>query len=55
MTAAFKDRPLANWLREHNPSESEYANAVDNFLRSCAGYCVATFVISVTLACLYNY
>jgi len=46
-TAAFKDWPLAKWLHSENPTESLYARAVDNFIRSCAGYCVATYVLGV--------
>jgi len=45
--ACFKEEPLANWLREHNPSEAQYERAVDNFIRSCAGYCVATCVLGI--------
>eukprot|EP01105_Mastigella_eilhardi_P019618 TRINITY_DN462_c4_g1_i2.p1 TRINITY_DN462_c4_g1~~TRINITY_DN462_c4_g1_i2.p1 ORF type:complete len:1707 (+),score=401.01 TRINITY_DN462_c4_g1_i2:109-5229(+) len=47
LTAAFKERPLANWLREHNPSDAAYSSAVENFIHSCAGYCVATYVLGV--------
>lgn len=36
-----------NWLREHNPSEEDYKLAVDKFMRSCAGYCVATCVLGI--------
>jgi len=46
-TAAFRTDPLANWLREANPSESQYTKAVDNFILSCAGYCVATYVLGI--------
>jgi phosphatidylinositol kinase/protein kinase (PI-3 family) len=46
-TAAFREEPLANWLREHNPTEEAYAAAVDQFILSCAGYCVATYVLGI--------
>eukprot|EP01133_Synstelium_polycarpum_P010564 gene10564-12289_t len=46
-TAAFKLDPLANWLLQHNKSEQEYAKAVDTFILSCAGYCVATYVLGI--------
>lgn len=36
-TAAFREDPLANWLREHNKSDYQYSKAVDNFVLSCAG------------------
>lgn len=45
--ACFKEEPLANWLRDNNPKDEEYVTAVDNFTRSCAGYCVATCVLGI--------
>lgn len=44
---SFKDEPLARWLLKHNPVEKEYGEAVNNFVASCAGYCVATYVIGI--------
>jgi len=46
-TAAFKQDPLANWLLQHNKTEPEYNKAVDTFILSCAGYCVATYVLGI--------
>ncbi|EGG14122.1 phosphatidylinositol-4,5-diphosphate 3-kinase [Cavenderia fasciculata] len=46
-TAAFKLDPLANWLHEHNKTDAEYQKAVDTFILSCAGYCVATYVLGI--------
>ena len=46
-TGSFKDEPLARWLLKHNPIEKEYGEAVNNFISSCAGYCVATYVIGI--------
>lgn len=31
LTGSFKDRPIAEWLAKHNPSELEYGRAVENF------------------------
>jgi hypothetical protein len=31
----------------HNASEEERKAAINNFVRSCAGYCVATFVLGL--------
>ncbi|XP_048878398.1 phosphatidylinositol 4-phosphate 3-kinase C2 domain-containing subunit beta isoform X2 [Brienomyrus brachyistius] len=47
VTGSFKDRPLADWLLKHNPSEDEYEKAVENFIYSCAGCCVATYVLGI--------
>ena len=38
---------MAKWLRENNPAESAYQKAVDNFVATCAGYCVATYVLGI--------
>jgi len=46
-SAAFREEPIANWLRENNRPEPEYKRSVDNFVLSCAGYCVATYVLGV--------
>ncbi|KAL7754000.1 Phosphatidylinositol 4,5-bisphosphate 3-kinase catalytic subunit alpha isoform [Sorochytrium milnesiophthora] len=46
-TAAFKEDPLEKWLRQHNPSEEEFARAVETFTLSCAGYCVATYCLGI--------
>nr|XP_016848755.1 PREDICTED: phosphatidylinositol 4-phosphate 3-kinase C2 domain-containing subunit beta isoform X2 [Anolis carolinensis] len=47
VTGSFKDRPLADWLQKHNPKENEYEKAVENFIYSCAGCCVATYVLGI--------
>ncbi|XP_029429703.1 phosphatidylinositol 4-phosphate 3-kinase C2 domain-containing subunit beta isoform X2 [Rhinatrema bivittatum] len=47
VTGSFKDRPLADWLQKHNPAEEEYEKAVENFIYSCAGCCVATYVLGI--------
>ena len=38
---------LHKWIRDQNPSGPLYEAAVDTFTRSCAGYCVATFVLGI--------
>ena len=43
----FMADPLAKWLRRNNPDDESYDRAVDNFVRSCAGYCVATCVLGI--------
>ncbi|XP_032641678.1 phosphatidylinositol 4-phosphate 3-kinase C2 domain-containing subunit beta isoform X1 [Chelonoidis abingdonii] len=47
VTGSFKDRPLADWLQKHNLTEDEYEKAVENFIYSCAGCCVATYVLGI--------
>jgi phosphatidylinositol-4,5-bisphosphate 3-kinase len=44
---ALRLDPIDLFLREHNKGTSGYAAAVDNFVCSCAGYCVATFVLGI--------
>ena len=38
---------MDKWLRKHNPEPEAYQKAVNNFIRSCAGYCVATCVLGI--------
>jgi phosphatidylinositol-4,5-bisphosphate 3-kinase len=45
--AIFQANVLTEWLRQHNPSDDEFARAQENFRRSCAGYCVATYVLGI--------
>jgi len=45
--AVMDDKTLVNWLRKHNPTESEMDRAVETFVLSCAGYVVATFVLGI--------
>ena len=37
VTGSFKGTPISEWLEKHNPSQFEFAKAVENFTRSCAG------------------
>ena len=47
VTGALKKTPLAKWLREQNESDDKYDRAVENFIHSLAGYCVATYVLGI--------
>ncbi|XP_076823944.1 phosphatidylinositol 4-phosphate 3-kinase C2 domain-containing subunit alpha-like isoform X1 [Clavelina lepadiformis] len=47
LTGAFKDRPIAEWLQKYNSTGLSYERAVENFTLSCAGYCVATYVLGI--------
>ena len=44
---ALKLTPLDEFLKDHNRQKALYEHAVENFIRSCAGYCVATFVLGI--------
>ncbi|XP_053572545.1 phosphatidylinositol 4,5-bisphosphate 3-kinase catalytic subunit gamma isoform isoform X2 [Bombina bombina] len=46
-TGAFKDEVLSQWLKEKCPIEEKLTAAVERFVHSCAGYCVATFVLGI--------
>ncbi|XP_023694840.1 phosphatidylinositol 4,5-bisphosphate 3-kinase catalytic subunit gamma isoform [Paramormyrops kingsleyae] len=46
-TGAFKDEILNQWLREKCLTEEMFEQAVERFVYSCAGYCVATFVLGI--------
>lgn len=46
-TGAFKDEILNQWLREKCVSEDKFQQSVERFVYSCAGYCVATFVLGI--------
>lgn len=44
---AFKQTPLFNWLKSYNSDAAMLDDSIENFTRSCAAYCVATYVIGV--------
>lgn len=46
-TSAFQKGSLLAWLKDHNPSETKLNQAIEQFTLSCAGYCVATYVLGV--------
>ncbi|XP_060100706.1 phosphatidylinositol 4,5-bisphosphate 3-kinase catalytic subunit gamma isoform isoform X2 [Heteronotia binoei] len=46
-TGAFKDEVLNQWLKEKCITEEKFQTAVERFVYSCAGYCVATFVLGI--------
>ncbi|KAJ1528067.1 hypothetical protein ONE63_007985 [Megalurothrips usitatus] len=46
-TSAFRKGSLLAWLKDHNDSETKLNNAIEQFTLSCAGYCVATYVLGV--------
>ncbi|KAG8193956.1 hypothetical protein JTE90_011505 [Oedothorax gibbosus] len=46
-TSAFKKGSIYSWLRDHNPDDASLSRAAEEFTLSCAGYCVATYVLGV--------
>ncbi|CAL8254558.1 unnamed protein product [Arctogadus glacialis] len=44
--AAFNKDALLNWLKSKNP-EHKLEQAIEEFTLSCAGYCVATYVLGI--------
>ena len=44
---AFDKKLLYQWLMDQNPDPESKEKAIDNFIRSCAGCCVATYVLGI--------
>uniref|UniRef100_A0A8C5PFU7 Phosphatidylinositol 4,5-bisphosphate 3-kinase catalytic subunit delta isoform n=1 Tax=Leptobrachium leishanense TaxID=445787 RepID=A0A8C5PFU7_9ANUR len=45
-TAAFNKDALLNWLKSKNPGDA-LEHAIEEFTLSCAGYCIATYVLGI--------
>lgn len=47
----FKTNPALSYLKHHNPDDTQplgvRAEALDTYVRSCAGYCVITYILGV--------
>ncbi|XP_030764150.1 phosphatidylinositol 4,5-bisphosphate 3-kinase catalytic subunit delta isoform-like [Sitophilus oryzae] len=46
-TASFKKGPILSWLKDYNRTENSLKQAIQEFTLSCAGYCVATYVLGI--------
>ncbi|RWS31204.1 phosphatidylinositol 4:5-bisphosphate 3-kinase catalytic subunit beta isoform-like isoform X1 [Leptotrombidium deliense] len=46
-TSVFTRKSLFEWLKDHNPDEASISKAIEEFTLSCAGYCVATYVLGI--------
>ncbi|XP_064480543.1 phosphatidylinositol 4-phosphate 3-kinase C2 domain-containing subunit alpha-like isoform X2 [Ornithodoros turicata] len=47
ITGSFNTRTIADWLLKQHPDPANYHAAIENFVRSCAGCCVATYILGV--------
>lgn len=47
LAGPFKSKAIDDFIRLWNTSEPEYMAAVDNFVHSCAGYAVATYILGI--------
>ncbi|CAD8088033.1 unnamed protein product [Paramecium primaurelia] len=47
LMGAFQQKTIWNHLKKKNSEPQSFETATDNFLRSCAGYCVATYVLGI--------
>lgn len=43
----FDTMQLYRWISTNNPGHENLTKAIDLFTRSCAGYCVATFILGI--------
>eukprot|EP00605_Chrysophyceae_sp_TOSAG23-4_P001770 GSChrysophyteH1.ASY1.ANO1.1958.1 assembled CDS len=47
MSGAFSKSTMISYLRDNNTTKQMYDVAVDNFIETCAGYCVCTYVLGI--------
>ncbi|KAG8438516.1 hypothetical protein GDO86_004907 [Hymenochirus boettgeri] len=43
----LNERSIKKWFRRNHPLPCDYEKATENFLFSCAGWCVVTFILGV--------
>ncbi|KAH3763554.1 phosphatidylinositol-4,5-diphosphate 3-kinase [Pelomyxa schiedti] len=46
-TAVLRQDTMDRWLKTKHPDPVDYKHAAEQFMFSCAGYCVATFVLGI--------
>ncbi|PIK40148.1 phosphatidylinositol 4,5-bisphosphate 3-kinase catalytic subunit beta isoform [Apostichopus japonicus] len=47
LKAAFQREAILDWLKKNNNTEEDMDRAIEDFRRSCAGYCVATYILGI--------
>jgi phosphatidylinositol-4,5-bisphosphate 3-kinase len=47
LSGAFSSSTMTQYIRYHNSSEEDYKQCADNFIQTCAGYCVCTYVLGI--------